>query len=153
MWNDALASPHIPHSAFDILPVRAAYSAARLSTVQTDAQIGPPMLNVAAAFGFFTCSSAGALPSSCCADQPIIATPVAPTGWPFAIRPPELLIAHSPPTPALPSTQYRAPWPGAALPITSVPSAPITVKQSWTSATFTSFGVNFAISYARRIAV
>ena len=34
---------------------------AGVSTVQTDAQIGPPMLNVAAARGFFTCSGAGRL--------------------------------------------------------------------------------------------
>ena len=63
------------------------------------------MLKVAAARGAFTCSSAGALPSSCQAHQPIIAMPVAPIGWPLAISPPELLIAHSPPGAAFPSTQ------------------------------------------------
>jgi len=34
------------------------------STVHTLAQMGPPMLNVAASLGSFTCSSAGALPSN-----------------------------------------------------------------------------------------
>ena len=43
--------------------------------MQTDAQIGPPMLKVAAAFAFFTWRAGGTLPSSCHADQPIIATP------------------------------------------------------------------------------
>src|SRR5208282_109306 len=113
---------------------------ARRNTVQTEAQIGPPMLNVAACFGFFTCNSCGALPSNCCALQPTMATPVAPMGCPFAIKPPEVLMAHSPSTLAFPSTQYFAPWPTSALPMTSVPIAPMTVKQSWTSATFTSFG-------------
>src|SRR5512142_3399379 len=89
----------------DYGPGGARQSVARRRTVQTDAQIGPPMLNVAAAFGFFTCNPAGALPRSCCADHPIIATPVAPIGCPLAMRPPELLIAHSPATFALPSTQ------------------------------------------------
>src|ERR1035437_945693 len=116
------------------------YSAAR-STVHTLAQMGPPILNVAAARGFGTCKPAGALPSSCSALQPIMAIPVAPMGCPLAIRPPDVLMAHSPPGAALPSTQYWAPLPGSALPITSVPSAPITVKQSCTSATFTSSGV------------
>ena len=40
--------------------------------MQTLAQIGPPMLKVAASFGFFTWVSGGALPNNCCADQPII---------------------------------------------------------------------------------
>ena len=40
----------------------------------------------------------------------------------------------------------ETPVPGAALPSTSVPSAPITVKQSWISATFTSSGFTPAIS-------
>ena len=79
--------------------------------MHTEAQMGPPMLNVAAARGLFTCSGAGALPSSCHAAQPIIATPVAPTGWPFAMSPPEVLIPHSPPGAALPSSQYCAPLP------------------------------------------
>lgn len=79
--------------------------AAGFSTVHTDAQIGPPMLNVAAARAFFTCSAGGTLPSSCQAAQPTIATPVAPIGWPFAMRPPEVLMPHSPSTLALPSTQ------------------------------------------------
>ena len=73
--------------------------------MQTLAQMGPPMLKVAASLGSFTCSSAGALPSNCCADHPIMAMPVAPMGWPFAIRPPEVLMAHSPEGAALPSTQ------------------------------------------------
>ena len=67
-----------------------------MRTVQTEAQIGPPMLNVAAARAPFTCSSFGALPSSCQAHQPIMATPVAPIGWPLAMRPPEVLMPHSP---------------------------------------------------------
>src|ERR1019366_3322560 len=120
------------------------YSAAR-STVHTLAQMGPPILNVAAARGFGTCKPAGALPSSCSALQPIMAIPVAPMGCPLAMSPPDVLMAHSPPGAALPSTQYWAPLPGSALPITSVPSAPITVKQSCTSATFTSSGVRRAI--------
>src|SRR5208337_4502327 len=62
-----------------------------LSTVHTDAQIGPPMLNVAATLGSFTCNSLGALPNSCCCAQPSMATPVAPTGWPLAMRPPDVL--------------------------------------------------------------
>src|ERR1017187_10482898 len=120
------------------------YSAAR-STVHTLAQMGPPILNVAAARGFGTCKPAGALPSSCSALQPIMAIPVAPMGCPLAMSPPDVLMAHSPPGAALPSTQYWAPLPGSALPITSVPSAPITVKQSCTSATFTSSAVRRAI--------
>ena len=75
-----------------------------------------------------------------------IATPVAPTGCPLAIKPPEVLMAHSPSGAALPSPQYAAPLPGSALPITSVPIAPITVKQSCTSATLTSPGFTPAIS-------
>ena len=78
--------------------------------------MGPPMLNVAATRGFFTCSPAGALPRSCHAHHPSMAIPVAPMGWPLAMSPPEVLMAHSPSTPALPSHQYRAPWPTAALP-------------------------------------
>ena len=35
---------------------------AGFSTVQTEAQIGPPMLKVAAARAFFTCSCFGTLP-------------------------------------------------------------------------------------------
>src|ERR1039457_947459 len=127
------------------------YSAAR-STVHTLAQMGPPILNVAAARGFFTCKPAGAWPSSCSALQPIMAIPVAPMGCPLAISPPDVLMAHSPPGAALPSTQYWAPLPGSALPITSVPSAPIMVKQSCTSATLTSSGLRCAIWYAVRMA-
>ena len=52
---------------------------------------------------------------SCHADQPIIAMPVAPIGWPFAISPPDVLIAHSPSTAALPSAQNCAPLPGSRL--------------------------------------
>ncbi len=52
----------------------------RRSTVHTDAQMGPPMLNVAATRGFGTCSAAGTLPSNCHAAHPTIATPVAPIG-------------------------------------------------------------------------
>src|ERR1035438_8692195 len=122
------------------------------STVHTLAQMGPPILNVAAARGFRTCTSTGARPSSWSALQPIMAIPVAPMGCPLAISPPEVLMAHSPSGAALPSTQYWAPLPGSALPITSVPSAPITVKQSCTSATLTSSGLTCAISYAARMA-
>ena len=50
------------------------------STVHTEAQIGPPMLNVAASLGSLTCNSAGACPFNCSADQPIMAIPVAPIG-------------------------------------------------------------------------
>src|SRR5271169_3780726 len=89
----------------ELPPTAIGYDAA-LSTVHTDAQMGPPMLKVAAARGFLTCNSCGALPSSCCADQPSMATPVAPMGCPLAIRPPEVLMAHSPSTAALPSAQY-----------------------------------------------
>ena len=64
------------------------------STVQTEAQIGPPMLNVAAARGLGTCSSAGTLPRSCHATHPTIATPVEPIGCPLAMSPPEVLIPH-----------------------------------------------------------
>src|SRR5260370_40676538 len=113
------------------------YSATR-STVQTLAQMGPPILNVAAVRGFCTCKPAGALPSSWSALQPIMAIPVAPIGCPLAISPPDVLMAHSPPGAALPSTQYRAPSPGAALPLTSVPTPPIPAKQSCTAATFAS---------------
>src|SRR5437763_337701 len=75
---------------------------AAFSTVHTLAQIGPPMLNVAARPGLFTCTSAGARPSNCSALQPIIAMPVAPIGWPFAISPPDVLMPHSPSGAALP---------------------------------------------------
>ena len=63
------------------------------------------MLKVAASLGSGTWSSAGALPCSCHADQPIMARPVAPTGWPLAISPPEVLMPHSPVASALPSAQ------------------------------------------------
>src|ERR1035437_11160094 len=81
------------------------YSAAR-STVHTLAQMGPPILKVAAARGFGACKPAGALPSSWSALQPIMAMPVAPMGCPLAISPPDVLMAHSPSGAALPSTQY-----------------------------------------------
>ena len=119
---------------------------AGVRTVQTEAQIGPPMLKVAAARALLTCSAAGTLPRSCQAHQPIMAMPVAPMGWPLAMSPPEVLMPHSPVGAALPSTQYCAPLPYSALPMTSVPIAPITVKQSWSSATLTSFGETPAIA-------
>jgi hypothetical protein len=60
----------------DALPGHLPPDTASFSTVHpTLAQMGPPMLNVAAARGFFTCNSAGALPSSCSALQPIMAIP------------------------------------------------------------------------------
>src|SRR5271165_6847131 len=128
------------------------YHFARLSTVQTEAHTAPPMLNVAAACGFFTWSSLGTLPSNCCPAHPIMAMPVAPTGCPFAISPPDVLMPHSPSGLALPSTQYLAPSPGCAFPITSAPMAPMTLKQSCTSATLISAGVRPAILWAVLIA-
>src|SRR5271157_1186592 len=122
------------------------------NTVHTEAQMGPPILNVAATLAPFTCNGGGTLPSNCHEHHPSIATPVAPMGWPFAISPPEVLMPHSPSTAAFPSTQYCAPFPYSAFPRTSVPSAPMTVKQSWISATFTSAGLTPAIWYALFIA-
>ncbi len=64
------------------------------STVHTEAQTGPPMLNVAACPASRTCSGAGTLRSNCHAAQPIIAIPGRePTGCPFAMRPPEVFDA------------------------------------------------------------
>src|ERR1019366_4425532 len=122
------------------------------NTVHTEAHSAPPMLKVAATLGSFLWISFGVFPFSCRKHEPSIATPVAPTGCPFAIKPPDKLMAQSPSTLALPSTQYRAPWPGDAFPRTSVPMAAATVKQSWISATFTSAGRTPAISYAFFIA-
>ena len=59
---------------------RSADDYAGFKTVQTEAQMGPPMLKVAATLGFLTCNSGGTLPSNCHADQPSMAMPVAPTG-------------------------------------------------------------------------
>src|SRR5512135_1223094 len=112
-----------------VRPRRRRHGAARdhtagVRTVQTDAQIGPPMLNVAAARAFGTWSGGGTFPRSCHAAHPTIAIPVAPIGWPFAMRPPDVLMPHAPSGRALPSTQYAAPLPAGALPTTSVPIAP-----------------------------
>src|ERR1039457_3722274 len=90
----------------------------RLSTVHTEAQAVPPTLNVAATFAFFFCKPCEARPISWVKQVASMAMPVAPTGWPLAINPPERLMPHSPSGPALPSTQYLAPSPGLALPIT-----------------------------------
>ena len=95
------APPLLFHPLFDACFAR--FYAPGFSTVHTDAHTGPPMLNVAAARAFFTWISAGAWPSSCSALQPIIATPVAPIGWPLAISPPDVLMPHTPAGAALPS--------------------------------------------------
>src|SRR5271157_540557 len=76
-----------------------------LSTVQTEAQSAPPTLKVAVTLGSFLWISFGAVPFNCQKQEPSIATPVAPTGWPFAISPPDILMAQSPSTLALPSIQ------------------------------------------------
>ena len=68
------------------------------------------------------------------------------------MRPPDVLMPHSPPGAARPSSQYWAPRPYSAFPITSVPMAAMTVKQSWISATFTSAAFTPARSYALRMA-
>src|SRR5271157_2570416 len=76
-----------------------------LRTVQTEAQSAPPTLKVAVTLGSFLWISFGAVPFNCQKQEPSIATPVAPTGCPFAISPPDILMAHSPSTLALPSIQ------------------------------------------------
>ena len=124
---------------------------AGFSTVQTEAQIGPPILKVAAARGFRTCScgrlaeqlerapadhgDARRADRMALGDQPARRVDSA-----LAVRP-RLAVHPILRPPALP-----------ALPITSVPSAPITVKQSCTSATLTSAAVTPAIAIRLGIA-
>ena len=69
------------------------------------------------------------------------ATPEAPTGWPLAFRPPDVLMGRSPVRAVRPSSTARGPSPGSKKPRSSVAIISAMVKQSWTSATWMSWGV------------
>src|SRR3546814_2539735 len=57
-------------------------------------------------------------------------TPVAPTGWPLALRPPEGLTGSRPSFSVQPSATARAPWPRLVRPMASYSSSSAMVKQS-----------------------
>ncbi len=69
-----------------------------------------------------------------------MATPVAPTGWPFALRPPSGFIGTSPLRAVLPSSAALPPCPFGKNPRSSVATISAMVKQSCTSATWMSLG-------------
>ena len=60
-------------------------------------------------------------------------TPVAPTGWPPPIRPPEGLIGNLPPISISPPSIAFQDSPGAVRPRCSMAMYSVVVKQSWVS--------------------
>src|SRR5438309_3028525 len=81
------------------------------------------------------------------------ATPVAPRGWPHPRSPPRVLIGRVPPIRDWPSSMNLPPFPFSHRPRSSYSMISEIVKQSWVSATSTSWIEIPAIARASRAAV
>src|ERR1700689_4540133 len=68
------------------------------------------MLKIPPSFAPLTCMSP-AVPVSCIEASACIDTPVAPIGWPLALRPPDGLIGSLPSLPTIPSRRTGGPSP------------------------------------------
>ena len=91
------------------------------------------MLKMPASRASFTCMSP-AVPVSCMAASACIDTPVAPIGWPLALRPPDGLTGSRPSfCRSSPPRSTRAPCPCGARPIASYSISSAMVKQSCVS--------------------
>src|SRR6185437_15293794 len=103
------------------------------STIETKfATAAPPMFMTPASDAPGICMSP-AVPVTCIAASTCIDTPVAPTGWPLDLRPPEGLIGSLPSFSVQPSRMARAPCPFGASPIASYSINSAIVKQSCVS--------------------
>ena len=104
-------------------------SARGLQNRHVVATAAPPMLNTPARSALGNCMPP-ASPISCFAVITCMDTPVAPSGWPFALRPPDGSTGSRPSFAVHPSSTARAPWPGAVSPIASYSISSAIVKQS-----------------------
>ena len=86
---------------------------------------------------------------SCMAVITCMLTPVAPTGWPLALSPPETLTGSLPSRSTQPSWMARSPSPGAVRPIASYSISSAEVKQSWLSTNERSSRSSLASASAR----
>src|SRR5436309_899307 len=90
-----------------------------------------------------------ACPRSCLTISTACATPVAPTGWPRAFRPPEVFTEIFPFNAVRPSAVAGPPFPFSTNRRSSIARISEIVKLSWTSATWMSFGSSRASWNAR----